>query len=203
MKKLIVLLLAAAGLFLSGCIVLSVYPFYTSRDVVFDPGLLGKWVETGATNQPDDYYLFEKADAKAGFEKEGTNAYLLTTVETQKTNHCLVHLFKLKGQMFLDLFTAEETGDIMPHPIPSHMVMRVSQMTPTLKMTPMDYEWLSNLIEQDPGALRHHDIKSEGEKDHFYVLTADTAELQRFVLKHLKTEKAWKDAKELKRVPGP
>ena len=36
-------------------------------------------------------------------------------------------------------------------------------------------------------------------EDSRLVLTADTAELQQFILKHLKTEDAWKDGFELKR----
>ncbi len=35
---------------LAGCVVTSVYPFYTAKDVQFDPALVGSWAEAGSTN---------------------------------------------------------------------------------------------------------------------------------------------------------
>ena len=53
-----------------------------------------------------------------------------------------------------------------------------------------------------PKALRHH-IIAMGNKpeDQRLVLTADTPEFQSFMIKNLKTEDAWKDPFELKKVP--
>jgi hypothetical protein len=56
-------------------------------------------------------------------------------------------------------------------------------------MVGLDYDWLEKLLEKNPKAIRHHIIEDHG--DGRLVLTADTAELQRFVVKHLKTEGAW------------
>jgi len=104
------------------------------------------------------------------------------------------HLFRLKDQLFLDLFNTNLPEEVMPPPIPSHLLLRVLQVKPTLRLVGMDYDWLDKLIEQNPNAVRHHLIvTSEDAKNAQIVLTADTAELQSFILKYLKTEEAWKD----------
>jgi hypothetical protein len=56
-------------------------------------------------------------------------------------------------------------------------------------MVALDYDWLEKLLAEKPKALRHHLIEDRGSTR--LVLTADTAELQRFVVKPLKTEAAW------------
>jgi hypothetical protein len=65
-------------------------------------------------------------------------------------------------------------------------------------MSDLSYEWLQQLLATNPAALRHLVIKT-GDKpeDRRVVLTADTAELQRFVTSHLKTEAAWTESLEL------
>ena len=51
---------------------------------------------------------------------------------------------------------------------------------------------------RNPKAIRHIVIKTgDRPEDGRVVLTADTAELQRFVIKHLKTKGAWDDSLEL------
>ena len=53
------------------------------------------------------------------------------------------------------------------------------------------------LLAKEPKAIRHCILPDEKPEDGRIVLTADTAELQRFVIKHLKTEKAWGEVVEL------
>lgn len=88
----------------------------------------------------------------------------------------------------------------MPPPVPTHLLIRVFQLTPTLRMAALDYEWLSNLLEKDPATVRHHLlVTDEKAKNAQIVLTADTPELQKFIGNNLETEDAWKDPFELKR----
>jgi hypothetical protein len=62
---------------------------------------------------------------------------------------------------------------------PGHLLVRVPQLEPELKLAFFDFDWLQKHLEKNPKALAHH---KEG--DHI-VLTAGTRDLQRFVLKHL------------------
>ena len=65
-------------------------------------------------------------------------------------------------------------------------------------MANLNYDWLRELVARNPKAIRHIVIKTgDKQEDRRVVLTADTAELQRFVIKHLKTKGAWDDSLEL------
>src|SRR5437588_78345 len=138
-------LLGATVVFLTGCVVTSVYPFYTEKDLTFDPALLGTFGEVHAT-QTNSW----------SFERDKTNAYLVTFAEGGNNNRTSqAHLFKLGGQLFLDFFTTESNRDIEPEPLPTHLLIRVSQITPTLKMNCMNYDWLKDVLAKNPKAVRH------------------------------------------------
>jgi hypothetical protein len=188
MKKLTLLLLGVGAVGLAGCLVTSVSPYYTTKDVGFEPALLGQW-----TNTTDAREHWQ-------FEQDGPKAYKLTFTADSKTSVIKTHWFKMDGQSFLDLFSSDVWGNVQPPPVPSHFLLRVYQVTPTVKMAALDHEWLLKLVDGDPKAIRHH-IIPDGEKreDRRVVLTADTSELQRFIKKHLDTVEAWKDSFELQR----
>ena len=185
MKKLTFVLLAGAAALFTGCIVTSVYPFYHEKQLLFEQALLGNWSDI---KDPADQWKFEA---------EGTNAYRLTCTSGGKTSVMSAHCFKLSGLIFLDLASGEIKDETPAPPIPSHLLLRVIQLTPTFKMVPMKYEWLQELLAKEPKAIRHYILPDEKPEDGRIVLTADTAELQRFVIKYLKTEKAWGDVVEL------
>jgi hypothetical protein len=186
MKRTILITAGLALTLVTGCVVTSVYPFYLEKDVVFEPALLGSWQKAG---QPDEHWTF--ASDKA-------NGYLVTCVSKDTTNVLQGHAFKLHGEKFLDLSTAQWKEDIQPEPVPSHLLVRVGQIAPSLKMANLNYDWLRELVARNPKAIRHIVIKTgDRPEDGRVVLTADTAELQRFVTKHLKTKGAWDDSLEL------
>jgi len=181
--------LTGLALALTGCIVTSVYPFYFEKDVAFDPALLGDWTK-GAPAREEHWK----------FERYGETAYLLTyTTGSDKSSVMQARLFKLRGQRFLDLYASERSDDGLFPTIPSHLLLRVLQTGPTLNINALNYDWLGKLLEKNPKAIRHHVVQVGGDKR--LVLTADTAELQRFVVNHLKTQAAWKDGWELELVP--
>jgi len=95
-------LVGLAVLLLAGCIVTSIYPFYTAKDIAFEPGLLGQWQDVKDEN------------SHWQFTKGGTTAYLITITSGQDTNQIQGHLFKLSGQTFMDLFGTESSCDAFP-----------------------------------------------------------------------------------------
>jgi hypothetical protein len=186
MKKLILPLVAVSAV-LTGCLVTSVCPFYTEKDLAFDNALVRSWTNA---KEAGEHWKFEKDDQQA---------YQLTYSNDSGTSVMQAHLFKLGGQTFLDLFTTE-TKDIQPPPIPAHCLLRARVSASTIGLTPLDYEWLNNWLAKNPKDLHHHIIRTgKNSDDTRLVLTADTAELQRFIVKHLKTEQAWKEGFELRR----
>jgi hypothetical protein len=166
--------------FLVGCVVTSVYPFYTAKDVVFDPTLVGAWAKPGSTNASDEHWQFERAEGQA---------YKLTVLENEKRTEFDAHLFKLKGRLFLDLCPRERPENSLP----PHYLLRVTRLEPAFEFSLLDYEGLTKLIEKNPKAIRHLVVPNKlGDNgDGLVVLTADTAELQKFILKHDKTEGAF------------
>ena len=90
------------------------------------------------------------------FENAGTNAYKLTVTEE-----------------------GDKTGLVAAAMIPGHLLVRVSQLEPNLHLTFTDPNWLEKFLEKNPKAIAHRN-----EKD-WIILTAETRDLQKFILKHL------------------
>jgi len=180
---------AAAVVLMTGCIVTSVHPFYTEKDLKYEPSLLGAWTNTQSLNE-----IWT-------FEKESDKSYRVTYFSGtagERTNLLQGRLFSIAGANFLDFMSSEPCKDEMPPSIPSHLLLKVTQMTPSLRMTVLDHDWLQTLLDRDPQLLQH--MMLEDKNDKRVVLTAPTSELQAFLVKHLATQAAWKDPFELKRA---
>ena len=166
----------------AGCVVTSVYPWYTAKDLLFDPALIGTWAEVGSTNATNEHWRFEKLEGQA---------YKLTVQDKEKRTEFDARLFQLKGRLFLDACPRERPDNSLP----LHHLLKVTRSEPVLQLNMLSYDWLKKLIEKDPKAVRHivvpKKIGESGEGD--LVLTADTAALQKFILKHEKTKGAFGD----------
>lgn len=182
MKQVILSIFGLALVFLAGCVVNSIYPYYTAKDVIFDPALLGTWRDPANTNDNKESWVFEKIIGQT---------YKMTT-RSGETNEFDTHLFTLGGQRFLDCLPRFRAA----YHTPEHFLLRVKSITPSLEMQLLDYEWLTKLIERDPKAIRHLIVpdeagaQSSSPQGHL-TLTADTAELRKFLLKHLNNTNAW------------
>jgi hypothetical protein len=172
---------AAALSLLGGCVVLSVYPFYTPRDLIFDPGLTGRWVETSSTNT---FWQFEGVDRKY---------YLLTTTDDQSTNVFEANLFQLKKYRFLDLLTTNR-DEFTRFEMPMHLICKVANGGTNLSLHFLDYGWLTGVLTNNPTALRHIVVpEAPGTTDNgnMLYLTAETKDLQSFLLKHAEDTNAF------------
>jgi len=191
MKKRNLIAIGAVAVLLAACFP-SVNPFYTDKEVVFDPHLVGEWWDQ-ATNNPESW-VFEQSTNK-GFD--------VTVTEQGKTGKFNAHLFKLKDSQFLDVIPtdcnyASNQAEIVAYSmIPGHLLLRITQIEPELKFAACDYEWLQKYLETNPAALAHHI-----EYDRL-ILTADTKDLQKFVLKHLGTNELFKEYGTMVRRPKP
>jgi len=85
--------------------------------------------------------------------------------------------------------------------IPPHYLLKVAQFEPTLKMEVLDYKWVSDLLDKQPGALSHifEDPKPGEQGAGRLVLTANTAELQKFILKYADNTNAFTEGFTLER----
>ncbi len=181
--------LLAVMLFFTSCVVTSIYPYYTDKDLASDPALPGKWVEAGTTNQSPEYVQIESL---------GEKGYWATVFGAHETNSMEMHLFRLKQQLFLDSFPTNRSLDF----VPVHQVSKVTQIGPDLETANLNYDWLAKLLEKNPNAIRHMMLreKTGDEQGGRVVLTADTKELQRFILKYVNNTNAWEEPTQLKRL---
>ncbi len=190
MKNLLRLSGLGLALALAGCVVTSVNPFYTAKDVVFDKALLGKW---GVADN--------SSKATVEFQKDTESSYLLVVHNEDGTEgRFVVRLFRLGKQRFFDQLPIGQKGSDY---IPVHQLTRVSVEGTTMVFAGLKYEWLKNLVEAQPSAIAHSVVTErtdDGKEPTRIVLTASTAELQVFVLKNLTNAAAWDEAGTLKRL---
>jgi|SRR6185295_1561313 len=187
MKRTTLWLSVGASLVLAGCVP-SLNPLYTEKDLVFEAALVGTWAE-----QDDSQETW-------GFEKSGEKQYKLVINENGKTGEFEVHLLKLGNTLYLDFFPesdglkdSKRNDFYLSHFVPGHMFAKVTQVEPALRMAMLNPDWLKKLLEKNPKAIDHQGIGDER-----IVLTASTAELQKFIVAN--TGEAFGDPATLKRV---
>jgi hypothetical protein len=173
MKKRNIVIGIAAAVLLAACIP-SLNPYYTEKDLAFDPKLIGEWQEKDKTEELETWK----------FEQGKDKAYSLTVTEKDgKRGEFEAHLFKLKQDYFLDIVATDigtNVADLISFSlIPGHLLLRVPQIEPELKLAGSDFDWLEKYLKEHPKSLAHH-----RENDRI-VLTAETADLRSFVLRHL------------------
>jgi hypothetical protein len=174
---------------LAGCIVMSVYPFYNDQDLTADSGLAGQWVNSTSSNET---WQFTSSSPKS---------YMLITVDSASTNTFSAHLFRLKNYQFMDFLTTNRDMYVMP----MHLIAKAERNGTNLSMHFLDYGWLSGYLETNPATLRHIVVPAnpdDSSSDKMMYLTAGTADLQKFLLKHADDTNAFNSDsdKELQRV---
>jgi len=163
-------------LLMLGACVPSLHSLYTDKDLIFQPALLGEWVES-------------KPDSKSTltFTKSGDKEYKLVSGDgSGKASIFVAHLVKLGDKLFLDI-KPDPAAERDCAGLPWHMFFYVSQTQPTLRMLDLDNSWLETLLKKNPSALRHEIVDGD------MVLTASTTELQSFVNRYVSTKGAFID----------
>lgn len=179
---------------LVGCYVPSIHPLYTNQDLIFNPELVGQWVES------------EKGKSQWVFvQKEGKSYGLRITQEDKKVFAFTARLLKVGDYHYLDLFpdTEDESNSdfITKSMLPTHSFIRIKQLTPTLEVEIMNTTWLTEFVKSNPEAVKHEKmfLGEKENEDPLIVLTAQPKELQAFLAKHEKTDKVWNKLNSLKK----
>ena len=188
MKKLLKLTpIILASLLFSGCFIQSFQPFYTEAAIVKPTAILGSWqlVERGDENVAEEYpepWEFE-VDETTTFE-DGVSSTLSTTY------------FKVKNMTFVDFSPAEPEEEPNEwwglHTIPVHSVCKITLSKETLIVTPLDGEWVQEMLEEKKISLSYIDIDIDSEDEHI-VLTSSPEELLSFLKKHGNNSDAFTD----------
>ena len=168
---------------LSGCFLQSLHPLYTDKELIFEEKLIGKWSE-------DEGNLWE-------FREGEGKAYKMRVFDGKEA-WFIAHLVELEDMMFLDVYPDGETLEDMQdfyrmHLLPVHTFLKVDQIEPKLQLRTLDYEKVSDMLEEDPNLLKHEAV-NDG-----IVLTAPTKQLQEFILKYANEEDVFGEPMELTR----
>ncbi|MBA4311983.1 MAG: hypothetical protein C0417_05075 [Chlorobiaceae bacterium] len=186
MKKSLVI--ASIVLFaISGC-VRSLYPLFTEDDIVFNPALIGTWIETNSKNMWT-------------FEKKGESEYTLYHYEAEydigggkkvvgDTASFIAQTGILGQYNFLDIFPGKPETKIKNsfynfHLFPLHTISKIWLTGDTLRLSMLDNDWLQRMVDNNAFKISHARINDQ------IVLTASTEELQQFVLKHAENARAF------------
>ncbi|MFN7120369.1 MAG: hypothetical protein ACK4TA_26520 [Saprospiraceae bacterium] len=184
----IVLILVAITL--PGCIA-SLHPLYTKDTIAFRNELLGNWDEYESSGE----WKFEKltnSNELPGYALTHNSMGLFS--KESKSARYVARLVKLNEYYFLDItrwLSDEEQkilGDLSPV-LPTHTFAKIEITKNKLTLHFFDNEWLEQLFEQQKIRIKHETLE-----DDVIVLTASSAELQKFVLKYVNEEKAYIDA---------
>ncbi len=179
---------------LSGCIPISLRPWYADEDVIVEPNLSGVYVDK-AVNETQTTTI----------TRDGAKGYKMRIVthsdKGEEEIRLRLRLFRIDQDEFLDYapdFSGQERA--MPPVFPSidgHVVAKVVQIRPRLQVVGLNYDWLKNYLTDYPYALHHEDIEDDDkngsdEVSHDdLVLTASTAALRRFLHDHANDPKAF------------
>ena len=176
-KILIAVLLA---LLIQGCIP-SIHPLYSNDTIEFRESLLGEWNEEDGSTW--------------SFEKGEDDSYIMSFASEEEDNYYFrVYLVKLGKYYFFDFFrmkdkeSAFELEAFAPL-LPTHSFAKVTLGEKQLKIHLLNEEWLKALFEQRKIRIKHEEMK-EG----YFVLTAPTDDLQKFVVKYAEEKDAFENA---------
>ena len=196
MKAKNVLLAGLMIIFVTGCFVKSLHPFYNETDLLFKKELLGTWA-----GKDSSVWIIEQGTKSTGFFKPEVpeNAYQITYIEKKGTSKFSVHLFKLNNRLFLDFYPQDvdaSTDMMSSHLAPMHTVAQVTVDPAKLVIRWYNEEWLIGLFKQNKIRIAHEKIPIEpgkgGENNFQVILTASTGDLQKFMMKYSDDPEAFK-----------
>jgi hypothetical protein len=182
-------ILAAAAVLLAGCFVRSLHPLFTEQELVRYSDLVGTWSQDGRDDNSWTFvstgrmYRLTHVDAKkrtatflAGVGRIGTNIFLTAMAEDSAMEDRLN-----------DLAAA--------HLVSAYSFFKIEKRGKNLDLVFLNPEWLDKQLKADPKLVAH--VRRENE----VILSAPTAELQKFVGRFASDTNAFKDALTL--VPKP
>jgi hypothetical protein len=186
-------------LLLPGCIVKSLHPFYTDGNLMYKAELAGTW-----TDGDSNTWTISRHMKQSGFLKPETPdlAYNIVYTDKDGSSNFIAHLFTLDKQLYLDFYPAktESNTDLGGyHFIPAHTLAQVELKGNSIMIRWYNEEWLMKLFNQNRIRIAHERVPydiDDKDKDHDQViLTAPTAELQKFILKYGHDPDAFKQDK--------
>ena len=157
------ILVLAAALASSGCLVLSLQPVYDAASMVFDEALIGTWVNT-------------EDETSAIVERGEWRSYKVAYTDRFSTRTFHGNLTRIGAATWLDL-TEVRGRDDGPFLLPVHGLFRVRVAGDVLSVAPLDYGWFTRAIEQK---LAGRPLATLDDRRNV-VVSSSTADLRRWL----------------------
>ncbi len=176
-------LFVLVAIIFAGCVVQSIQPLFTEKELIAYPELVGTWTQ-------------QEGDKEQGlwvFAKHEQQYDLTHTDEGGRKATFRISVGKIGTNVFFSGFPldplpgSELNGVMQAHLVGVFTFVKVLKTNDSLVLLAMDYEWFEKLLKENPKAIAHV------VQDKRPILTASTEELQKFVAKYANDEKIFKN----------
>ena len=201
MEKLRILFVGVLILLFVGCPVRSIFPLFADKDMVFVPGLVGKWINTTKDQggaKPRGKVQIDTEEVLS-IKRAGEHNYYLMEFPEQKDDGQVEiktyygYVGRLGDFWFLDAcqyIREHENNDL----IPTHYLCRFWLEGDAFRVAFLDGDWLDKMIGERKISISR--LGSQWDQ----VLTAETPELQQLVQRFAKDPEAFPDPDTLVRL---
>ncbi len=183
MKKTCIAFITVSVLFIS-CLP-TIYPLYHQEDLIYLKELIGNWQEAKASSTLSWFIEHEYEEDP---EKYKHDLYHIEMVEDGDTLEYVGGLVQLDDEYYLDLklYELDVSGPLVQgHIYAVHTIWRLQVRADSLIIHPFNSKWLIDKIENNQVRIKHEN------PDGAMIITAGTDELQAFVKKYGKDERAY------------
>ena len=177
MRQLTLTAIVLVFLSLAGCLpVRSLHPFYTDKDVVSEPQIVGRWFDS------ED----KDSHSEVTFAEMGNHSYEMVISDPDKSTELkfVSHLFRVGNTLFLDAllndFRVKGTDEgVLAFAVPAHTIFEVKLAGDSLHLISLDDDWLKKALANKTVQIAHEDLG-----DGSILLTATPTALQQFIAAH-------------------
>jgi len=193
MKRFAIFFVTIIGLTMTGCLVSSLHPFYKTKDKIFDKALVGNWIDKDSSiwvirsHMVSEGFMSDKPDRP-------DSTYSITYYESKDDiSYLQGTLFMLNGQRYVDFFPLPDadhcSSDMTAfHHVPVHTLARMQFKQDTVMLFWFGEEWMNDLFENNRIRIAHEKVQFNSIYES-NILTAETDDLQKFILKYMNDEK--------------
>lgn len=191
MKRIAIFSVFLAALMMSGCLVSSIHPFYFNKDKVYDPSLVGSWIDSDSC-----IWIIEKNMTPEGLfsdkERSDSTYFIRYYEKSDACSYLQGTLFELNEERYVDFFPEPDadhfdTDMTQFHYVPVHTLARIRFDRDTMMLFWFGEEWLNKLFENNRIRIDHEKVTFSSAYQS-NVLTAETEDLQKFILKYMNDE---------------
>lgn len=173
-------LIAMATLALTGCTDITfLYPIYEKADLATDIDLSGEW-----NGKDNDHWRFTR-------DKEG--GYQLEWWDKEDKAQFEVQLVRISNGLYLDVASKPEGTAIR-----GHAIARVELSGDLLHIAWIDSGWLGERLEKERALAYERPCAEKNRR--CLVVTASTADIQNFLMRHAQESKAFEKPELLRRT---